>query len=661
MANKHSELIGSFLRRGTFPLEADYIFDSYDALKEFYEKEENYAILHKGLFKIVSTEEEQTLYWCVKKEDKLIFKPLISEKTLEELQEKIKDLEKEISDLNDKLDKEIADRKEADFKIWGTLTPEDLDEEYNSIAKLIDKLKEAERIINLHQEKLKIVNKVLNSIIGTSDKTEEELLDYLNNDLDWKSLTIINDFLTYFWDEDPDRIYENVKNWSHLNDLFENLDTSKSLEKHFYDLWVKIMGDANPNKEYDTLMKIKTHIEDVNKKIQQNLDEINAIESSVGLHATGQYKSDPSTKHIQNATSVMDALAKLDSLIDKAINNQNIEVEDSSSIDLTIHHYNEKNVLQGDVKISSEDKNILLVKNDGLWSAVSLNYNKGQLSLLVNGEVRDTYNLGLSGIVKQAKYNPDTESIEITFKTLDEDQMVSIHMGSLINEWTVDNSIGNDVVVLTKTRKEGQGTDTLSADVRIYENDYNILTRKEKALYVDGRTSNIKHEGQLLDKIIDDLITNKTVSNKDIENLKKSVTDLEKEVTGLKKDLNDLDTKYALKYHTHTISDIVNLQSELDKLDKLIQSKSKENTDKITDLEKETTEIKKDIEDKYKNTMVYKGSVDDLPKLDDITEKKIGDVYNIKTNNSKYIWTGEGWECLSEDMYLYWGGNNVFN
>lgn len=614
-----AQLIASFDRAGNFPLEANYIFDSFEALQEFYKDPVNNATLHKGLLKIVSTEDKQFLYWCVEENGSLIFKELINAESIIELQKQIDAL--------------VEKDKEHDAEI----------------AKINEALKE---FIDVY--------KTFCLIVGIDEKdprSYQELYDHLDS-LSWKNLTIINDFLTYFWDEDPDKDYQNVKNWSHLNEIFKDLDTSKTLAQHLYELWVKIMGDANPNEKYNTLMKIKSHIEDVNRNLGYTIEEINAIETAVGLHANGQYKSDPSTKHIQNATSVMDALAKLDSLIDKAINNQNIEVEDSSSIDLTIHHYNEKNVLQGDVKISSEDKNILLVKNDGLWSAVSLNYNKGQLSLLVNGEVRDTYNLGLSGIVKQAKYNPDTESIEITFKTLDEDQMVSIHMGSLINEWTVDNSIGNDVVVLTKTRKEGQGTDTLSADVRIYENDYNILTRKEKALYVDGRTSNIKHEGQLLDKIIDDLITNKTVSNKDIENLKKSVTDLEKEVTGLKK---DLDTKYALKYHTHTISDIVNLQSELDKLDELIKSKSKENKDDINNLEKETTEIKKDIEDKYKNTMVYKGSVDDLPKLDGIIEKKIGDVYNIKTNNSKYIWTGEGWKCLSEDMYLYWGGDNVFN
>jgi hypothetical protein len=51
--SKYSEVIGSFIRRGDYPLEADYIFANETALKEFYANPINSAVLHKGLIKVV--------------------------------------------------------------------------------------------------------------------------------------------------------------------------------------------------------------------------------------------------------------------------------------------------------------------------------------------------------------------------------------------------------------------------------------------------------------------------------------------------------------------------------------------------------------------------------------------------------------------------------
>jgi hypothetical protein len=51
--SKYSEVIGSFIRRGNYPLEADYIFASETALKEFYSDPVQSAVLHKGLLKVV--------------------------------------------------------------------------------------------------------------------------------------------------------------------------------------------------------------------------------------------------------------------------------------------------------------------------------------------------------------------------------------------------------------------------------------------------------------------------------------------------------------------------------------------------------------------------------------------------------------------------------
>ena len=74
--SQYSETIGSFTRTGNYPLEANYIFQSEEELKQFYSDPIQKATLHEGLFKIVKTENEQFLYWVVNGENGLEFKKL---------------------------------------------------------------------------------------------------------------------------------------------------------------------------------------------------------------------------------------------------------------------------------------------------------------------------------------------------------------------------------------------------------------------------------------------------------------------------------------------------------------------------------------------------------------------------------------------------------
>ncbi len=91
--SQYSELIGSFIRTGNYPLEANYIFDSEQSLRDFYTDELNNTTLHKGLFKIVSTEDKQTLYWVIDVDGELTLTPLISGNSINELNNKIQELE----------------------------------------------------------------------------------------------------------------------------------------------------------------------------------------------------------------------------------------------------------------------------------------------------------------------------------------------------------------------------------------------------------------------------------------------------------------------------------------------------------------------------------------------------------------------------------------
>ena len=95
--SKYSEVIGSFIRRGDYPLEADYIFASETALKEFYSDPVQYATLHKGLLKVVEDDGtgKQALYWVTKKQtnNDLEFTKLISGDIVSEITPKINELD----------------------------------------------------------------------------------------------------------------------------------------------------------------------------------------------------------------------------------------------------------------------------------------------------------------------------------------------------------------------------------------------------------------------------------------------------------------------------------------------------------------------------------------------------------------------------------------
>lgn len=80
--SQHSETMGSFIRTGSYPLEADLVFDSYTSLQEW--AEENKDILHEGLFKIVLEDDKQQLFWAVKQGDKLFFEEFSSAACLDE-------------------------------------------------------------------------------------------------------------------------------------------------------------------------------------------------------------------------------------------------------------------------------------------------------------------------------------------------------------------------------------------------------------------------------------------------------------------------------------------------------------------------------------------------------------------------------------------------
>lgn len=206
--SQYSEIMGSFIRTGDYPIEANYIFSSEEELKAFYTDELNNTTLHKGLLKIVSSEESQTLYWVVEVGGELQFKPLIQEGSIDKLFDRL-------AQIRNDLNQEISDRENSILEIVGT---NDMSEFHNQLDNL---LAISNAVVNLQEQSAKHSN-ILSAIVGTE---EENILEYLKS-LDYNNLSDISNLLHKFFDT--------------VDDSDSQINTLQELQKFLRDLQTEL-------------------------------------------------------------------------------------------------------------------------------------------------------------------------------------------------------------------------------------------------------------------------------------------------------------------------------------------------------------------------------------------------------------------------------------
>lgn len=115
-----AQIITSFERSGKFPLEANYIFPTEEALKDFYSDPVQAATLHKGLLRVVEQDPDgnQALYWVTKKagSDELEFTSLFIGSNSAALNAKIEQLKEQLKkETEDRIaeDKKLSDKIDA--------------------------------------------------------------------------------------------------------------------------------------------------------------------------------------------------------------------------------------------------------------------------------------------------------------------------------------------------------------------------------------------------------------------------------------------------------------------------------------------------------------------------------------------------------------------
>lgn len=500
--SQYSEMMGSFIRTGNYPMEANYIFPTKAALEEFYSDPINAATLHRGLLRIVESDEDnkQALYW-VTMDDTLKFVRLIKDIDIDTIED-------ELSKLSKKLDDEIQARKDGDETIWGTTDTSEIPEDLNSI---LDLSKAITDLKTQFEETSALLKAQIKATVGTEN---DDVITYLQS-LPYQSLTEVSNALNKFLNT-FDSESEEINTLPELKSFLEGYTDTEKLKQILVDLYNNILGDPTPTAQFRTLRAIedfirvlKSESEASDKNLQSEIDN---TQIGVGLSGDGSYNADKETHYLKDATSIMNALRVLDSLMYEAIKGITIQASNEDVVNLNVRKELEGYVIGAQLNLSNVLGNDLIKKDDGLYFNVKSTYNNGTLSLYVNDKLVAQHILGFSSIVDSAFYDSSNESIIIVFKLLSgEKQTVTIPVGTLIRELEVDNSQPNKVVELVRETVV-DGTDKLSADVRIHVDKHNILKKVGNALSVDGTTNSITHNDKTLNSVIEEIKTTEAES-----------------------------------------------------------------------------------------------------------------------------------------------------
>ena len=147
------------------------------------------------------------------------------------------------------------------------------------------------------------------------------------------------------------------------------------------------------------------------------------------------------------------------------------------------------------VKLSPDNDNIIENRADGFFSSVKLEYlsNENTLVFKATGQEDKRIELNSVELFKDIYYDATSETLVMTYVDNNgELKVIRIPLGDMMRdwEWGVFNDGHN--VELYKARHQN-GNDTLSADVKIYEHEDNLLEDKNHQLFVKGVAENIRY------------------------------------------------------------------------------------------------------------------------------------------------------------------------
>ena len=390
-------------------------------------------------------------------------------------------------------------------------------------------------------------------------------------------------------------------------------ETGEVLNKTFYIDFSQVERDIK--KIYELIGQDSENVKNIERIVKN-------IVNGCGFNEDGKYVPEINDLILSKATSLSVADKMLSEYIIALEKKQNLKVEDTKSIDLTVDKTENGTVLKGDVKLGTKIfdnkviENILVEQEDGIFISVDLNYveKESKLTLVINGEDKKDIILPTESHVIKGEYDPYTEKIilslnnpiEIEGKLSDK---VEINVSKLIDEWNVLGEASETPIILTKEHvkaidSEHEGIydyqDILKADVRILDKEKapdNILQKDStgKYLYVDGSAVNISYvrDGE---KINVQQGLDEKISKTDISKREDNTISLKNDgiYSSVDIEFNSAENTLLLK-KSNTKGEIVVSKYKLNSVDFIEEAKYDSNTEEIVIIYSDGTGEQKEL------------------------------------------------------------------
>ena len=369
-------------------------------------------------------------------------------------------------------------------------------------------------------------------------------------------------------------------------------------------------------------------------KIYNDINDNNAIKEVGSEHGLFVDRRASNIKYNKDGVNT-DAQKELDSInktLNKLNKNANVNVGETSTVQLTKNETVDGFKITGDVKLN-RDNNLVIETNTGLLATIDYDATKNELivSDSTNASRVRRIPLATSKIVKKAEYKAETEELVLVFDDIESKngETVSIPMSGLITEWeTSQTENQNHTVELNRTRVIN-GKDVLTADVHIVRHkDDNILTQVEEdgvqKLYVSSQK--IKENKDAIDGLKNELAVVKTKS----ETNDNSIDILSGQVGTNTASLTSLKTKVD----TNT-NDVTTLKGKVDTINNHIQYHETALTSLNRDIQENSTKIK-NLEGKLSNVANQQNlNTNSIERFRDKFNFIGNDIINLKANDEK--------------------------
>lgn len=291
----------------------------------------------------------------------------------------------------------------------------------------------------------------------------------------------------------------------------------------------------------------------------------------------------------------------------------NIITSETNSIALTASKADGGTTLKADLKLNTTEDNIIKLDGNGVYSSVALNYNKAEnsIALIVNGNEKSKFTLSEHSLVQEGHYDSVTQSIVLTIaKDGGETQQISIPVGDIVNEWTIDNGTDNPIT-LAKTAG-ADNVDVLRARLTISTEAHNGILNNNGTLYMSNEASKLTAlwggDEVTVQKAIENL---KTETNKvaglvsDVDTLKSDMAQSKNDITVLQGNVANLQTKVEQNSQNQNTGAINKLTTQVTELGSQVTNLSNQFTelsnqvggyeDRISKLEGDLTTVNNNI------------------------------------------------------------------